>query len=170
MINACYGLDETGARAASTTSSLTVGGLVKHLVRVEREWIGRLSGPSSAEGEVDLPAMMEKYLAGFRLSDDETLGSVLDDYRAAGESTDAAIACEVDLARTIPVPPMPWFPAGDGCSVRWILLHLIEETARHAGHADIIRESLDGADSGRLMAAVEGWPEDGWITPWRPVP
>jgi hypothetical protein len=51
---------------------------------------------------------------------------------------------------------------------RWILLHLIEETARHAGHADLIREALDGALSGPLMAAAEGWPADGWVKPWRP--
>ena len=43
-------------------------------------------------------------------------------------------------------------------NVRWILLHLIQETARHAGHADIIRESVDGATAYPLMAAAEGWP------------
>jgi hypothetical protein len=53
--------------------------------------------------------------------------------------------------------------------VRWIALHLIEETARHAGHADIIREALDGALSGPLMAAAEGWPPDGWVKPWQPA-
>ena len=54
-------------------------------------------------------------------------------------------------------------------SVRWTVLHLIEETARHAGHADIIRESLDGASAGALMAAAEGWPETNWVTPWTPA-
>jgi hypothetical protein len=50
--------------------------------------------------------------------------------------------------------------------VRWVLLHLIEEIARHAGHADIIRESLDGATAFPLMAAVEGWPPNPWFEPW----
>ena len=53
--------------------------------------------------------------------------------------------------------------------MRWIALYLIEETARHAGHADIIREALDGGLSGPLMAAAEGWPSDGWIKPWQPA-
>lgn len=44
--------------------------------------------------------------------------------------------------------------------MRWVLLHLIEETARHAGHADVIRESIDGATMDQLMATVEGWQAD----------
>ena len=53
---------------------------------------------------------------------------------------------------------VPWIPAGLVWTPRWVLLHLIEETARHAGHADIIRESIDGATCWTLMAAAEGWP------------
>mgnify|MGYP003788099115 CR=1 FL=1 len=53
-------------------------------------------------------------------------------------------------------------------TVRWVLLHLIQETARHTGHADIIRESLDGATAYPLMAAAEGWPETDWLKPWQP--
>ena len=57
------------------------------------------------------------------------------------------------------MPDQPWFPKDlDGWSVRWVLLHLIEEIARHAGHADIIRESLDGATGIELLAGAEGWP------------
>ena len=52
---------------------------------------------------------------------------------------------------------------------RWVLLHIIEETARHAGHADIVRESIDGATMHPLMAAVEGWPATEWLTPWAPA-
>jgi hypothetical protein len=47
------------------------------------------------------------------------------------------------------------------------VLHLIEEVARHAGHADIVRESIDGATMYELMAAAEGWPETEWLKPWR---
>lgn len=65
---------------------------------------------------------------------------------------------------------MPWFDSNvEAWSVRWILLHLIEETARHAGHADIVRESVDGATSHELMAAVEGWPATEWLQPWQPA-
>ena len=51
--------------------------------------------------------------------------------------------------------------------MRWVALHLIEELTRHAGHGDIIRESIDGATMYELMAGVEGWPETDWIKPWK---
>ena len=53
--------------------------------------------------------------------------------------------------------------------MRWVALHLIEELTRHAGHADIIRESIDGATMYELMAGLEGWPETDWIKPWKPA-
>ncbi len=56
-------------------------------------------------------------------------------------------------------------PDIDAWSVRWVLLHLIEETARHAGHADIIREAVDGATAFPLLSAAENWP----ATPWTPA-
>ncbi len=106
-------------------------------------------------------------MASFVLSEDETLAAAIRQYEETGVHTDAAVVEINDLGRRIPLPVAPWFPDPEGCTVRWILLHLIEETARHAGHADIIREALDGALSGPLMAAVEEWPEDGWVKPWR---
>lgn len=61
---------------------------------------------------------------------------------------------------TIALPARDWGASVEAWSVRWVLLHLIQETARHAGHADIIRESLDGATMYELMAASEGWLDD----------
>ena len=52
--------------------------------------------------------------------------------------------------------------------MRWVLLLLIAEIARHAGHADIVREAIDGATMYALMAAAEGWPETEWLKPWKP--
>ena len=71
----------------------------------------------------------------------------------------------------MPVPQgVPWYPDDvEAWSVRWVLLHLIQETARHAGHADIVRESIDGATMYPLMAAVEGWPASPWMQPWEPA-
>ena len=67
------------------------------------------------------------------------------------------------------LPAAPWYPEDpEGFSARWILLHVLEELARHAGHADIIREHIDGATMYELMAAAEGWPEADWLKPWRP--
>jgi hypothetical protein len=51
--------------------------------------------------------------------------------------------------------------------VRWVILHVINELARHSGHADIIRESIDGATMYELLAGLEGWAISGWVTPWK---
>jgi uncharacterized damage-inducible protein DinB len=160
--HAAYGLGEDQARLRPTASELSLGGLVKHLASGERNWVDRIEGRPVGDTE------LEEYLAGFVLRPDETLAGVLEQYEAAGAHTDLVVAGIDDLDRLIPLPAAPWYPDPEGCTVRWILLHLIEETARHAGHADILREALDGAQSGPLMAAAEGWPVDGWIKPWRP--
>ena len=161
--NATVGLRDDQARSHPTPSALTLGGLVKHLADAERGWSDRVAGVPPVD------ATVEDYMASFVLTDDETLAGVLEQYVEASAHTDEVIESVDDLGRRVSLPEAPWYPDTEGCTVRWILLHLIEETARHAGHADIIREALDGALSGPLMAAVEGWPEDGWIKPWRPV-
>lgn len=162
---AAFGLDEAQARATPTGSSLSVGGLVKHLAAVEESWAGRALGKLEPE-----EGNFADYLAGFQLGPDETLAGVLDRYSQAAAACDAAFASIDDLDRAVPVPPT-WFwvpPEVKSWSVRWVLLHLIEETARHAGHADIVRESIDGAQSVPLWAALEGRPENEWLKPWRP--
>ena len=79
-------------------------------------------------------------------------------------TTEKVVGALDDL--TAPLAPttdvVPWIPGGVVWTARWVLLHLIEETARHAGHADIIRESIDGATCWTLMAAAEGWPARDW--------
>jgi uncharacterized damage-inducible protein DinB len=160
---AAYGLTDEQARATPSASSLSVGGLVKHLSAAERTWVTTMrQQPRNAD-----PA---QYMASFVMTPDETLADLLDDYTAAAQETSDAVESFADLGAPVPVPKgVPWLPQDiDAWSVRWVLLHLIEETARHAGHADIVRETVDGATSARLMAAAEGWPESGWITPWRP--
>lgn len=89
------------------------------------------------------------------------------DYEQVAAETEAIIAGIADLDQPVPVPDAPWFPSDSPpWSVRWVLLHLIEETARHAGHADIVREAIDGATAFPLMAAAEGWPATPWMQPW----
>lgn len=159
---AAYGLTDEQARATPTVSALSVGGLIKHVASMERGWMGtvlqRAQDPSAAED----------YVVNFRLGPDETLAAVLDSYAEAAKETEAIIAGIPDLGQAVPVPKgVPWFPDDvEAWSVRWVLLHLIEETARHAGHADIIRECVDGATAFELMAAAEGWPATPWIQPW----
>jgi uncharacterized damage-inducible protein DinB len=161
--NAAYGLTEDQARLTTTGSTLSIGGLIKHLADAEKGWIDRLEGSDTSD-----PTDYRAYLAGFHLNDDETLSDVLALYEETGARTDKVVAGLADLGQIIELPKgVPWYPGA--ASARWIVLHLIEETARHAGHADIIRESLDGASAGALMAAVEGWPETDWVKPWTPA-
>jgi uncharacterized damage-inducible protein DinB len=160
---AVHGLTEEQARATPSASTLSLGGLVKHVALTERGWIDTMlqrPGQRSADD----------YMAAFVLRPDESLAGVLDLYAGVARQTEAEIAAIADLGQPVPVPKgVPWFPADvEAWSVRWVLLHLIEETARHVGHADIIRESLDGATAIPLMAAVEGWPASPWVQPWEP--
>ncbi len=163
--NACFGLSDEQARRTPAFSSLSLGGLVKHLAYGERGWLARIER-RALPGDDDQAVAMAGYMGSLRLGEEETLADALADYEAAAAETDRAIGAVDDLGGAVPLPAAPWLP--DGCTVRWVLLHLIEETARHAGHADILRESLDGGLSGPLMAAAQGWPDDGWIRPWRP--
>ncbi|MQA84264.1 MAG: DUF664 domain-containing protein [Streptosporangiales bacterium] len=161
---AAYGLTDEQARATPTKSSLSVGGLIKHVADVERNWINVVLQREQASRE----DAEEDYVANFRLGPDETLADVLDHYEQVATETEAVIAGIEDLGQAVPVPRgVPWFPDDvEAWSVRWVLLHLIEETARHAGHADIIRECVDGATAFPLMAAAEGWPATPWLQPW----
>jgi uncharacterized damage-inducible protein DinB len=158
---AAHGLTDAEAEATPSASSLSVGGIVKHLAQVERNWAGLILQSSGSDANA--------YFDGFRFARGDSLDAVLADYAAAAAETEKVIADVDDLGEPVPVPRgVPWFPQDvDAWSVRWVLLHLIEETARHAGHADIVRESLDGASSISLLAAAEGWPADGWVQPWK---
>jgi uncharacterized damage-inducible protein DinB len=162
---AAYGLTEEQARATPTAGALSVGGLIKHVTQVERSWMDTVLQRSASPRE----EAEQGYEAGFRLRPDETLAGALDDFAAAADETEQVIAGIEDLGQAVPVPKeVPWFPKDiDAWSVRWVLLHLIQETARHAGHADIVRESIDGASAYPLMAAAEGWPETPWMKPWQ---
>jgi hypothetical protein len=156
---AAHGLTDEQAAATPSVSALSLGGLIKHAARVERYWIVQLVA------QRDLPELQNQdYESGFRLEAGETLAGALDAYAAVARETESIIAGIADLGQPVPVPrDVPWFPQDvEAWSVRWVLLHLIEETARHAGHADIIRESLDGATFYPLMAAAEGWSAD-WL-------
>jgi uncharacterized damage-inducible protein DinB len=163
---AAYGLSDEQIRMTPTRSALSVGSLIKHATACERGWVDTmLQRPRPSRDEA-----MEWYTAQWRLTDQDSLARLLDDYAACARETEDAVAGVEDLSQPVPVPRgEPWFPPDvEAWSVRWVLLHLIEEVARHAGHADIIREHIDGATMYELMAAAEGWPESPWLKPWRP--
>ena len=142
-------LTDEQARQRTTVSELSLGGLIKHVAATEQGWVDFvLDGPSEMK---DFSAMtdadMARWTDGFRLLPDETLAGVLADYAEVARRTDELAATLPDLDATQPLPKAPWFEPGARWSARRVLLHIIAETAQHAGHADIIRESLDGAKS-----------------------
>lgn len=136
LIRKVAGLSDEDARTAATVSSLSLLSLLKHSATWERRWFQIIFAGRRFPGE--WPAAQEEKDATFRLADEDTVDSILAYYRAqiaisreitAGGDLDARCA-RSDLVDE---------------NLRWVALHMIEETARHAGHADIIREALDGS-------------------------
>jgi uncharacterized damage-inducible protein DinB len=130
IVRKTEGLDDESLRRSTVPSGTSLLGLVKHLTFVERSWFGW-----TYAGERD-------ELPKDALEPGDTAASVLAGYRDAIERSRAIVARGDDLdrrcARQGVAPEEP-------VSLRWVLVHLIEETGRHAGHADIIREQLDGS-------------------------
>jgi len=143
------GLTDEQAGQRTTASELCLGGLIKHVAAVERNWAAFIvSGPSATKGFADMTEEdFAQRAAEFRLLPGETLAGVLAGYAEVARRTDELVATLPDLGAVHPLPEAPWFEPGEGWSARRVILHIIAETAQHAGHADIIRESLDGARS-----------------------
>jgi Protein of unknown function (DUF664) len=143
------GLTDEQAGQRTTVSELCLGGLIKHVTAVEQRWVNFILEGPAAMG--DFSAMTEEDYAHwadqFKLLPGETLAGVLGDYAAVARRTDEIVATLPGLDASQPLPKAPWFPPGERWSARRVLMHIIAETAQHAGHADIIRESLDGAKS-----------------------
>jgi uncharacterized damage-inducible protein DinB len=143
------GLTDEQAGLRPTVSELCLGGLIKHVTSVERTWLRFILEGPSAHG--DFRQMTEedwtRRANEFRMLPGETLTGVLDAYAEVARQTDEVVASLPDLNASHPLPKAPWFEPGARWSARRVLLHIIAETAQHAGHADIIREAIDGAKS-----------------------
>ncbi len=133
------GLTDEQARQRTTVSELTLGGLVKHVAATEAQWVQFAQRGADAFAQDE-----DRWADGFTLTADETLEQVLADYDRVAAVTDRLVAEHPDLDTAHPLPEAPWFPPGASWSVRRVLLHVIAETSQHAGHADVLRESLDG--------------------------
>ena len=138
-------LTDEQAAQRTTASELSLGGLIKHVALTEQQWMRFI---------VDGPAAMSwdegsagDWMAAFRMVDGETLGGLLENYAQVARRTEELVTQLPDLDAAHPLPPAPWFEPGARWSARRVVLHVIAEIAQHAGHADIIRESLDGAKS-----------------------
>ena len=141
------GLTEEQARLRPTASELTLGGLVKHVASQEAGWVDFvLNGPGAMASATD-PEQMARWAEEFRLGPDETLDGVLASYEEVARRTDDVVRTLPDLDASHPLPEAPWFEPGAHRSARRVFLHIIAETAQHAGHADILRETIDGRKS-----------------------
>jgi hypothetical protein len=138
------GLTDEQAALRTTDSELCLGGLIKHVALTEERWVAFIQqGPSAMDSPDE--ASMAAHAASFRMLPGETLSGLLDRYDEVVRRTDDVVATLPSLDASHPLPDAPWFEPGARWSARRVFLHIIAETAQHAGHADIIRESLDGA-------------------------
>ncbi|WP_037683955.1 DinB family protein [Streptomyces griseus] len=146
---AVLGLTDEQASSRPSASELSLAGLVKHVAETEQGWVARAKGeePAVHRDQSNWPEC-------FALIEGETVASQLEYWEKVAAETEAFARSVPSLDDTFPLPKAPWFPE-ESVSVRWVLLHLIRETARHAGHADIIRESLDGKTAFELVALAE---------------
>lgn len=168
---AAYGLTDEQARSTPSVSALSIGGLVKHAAGVQKGWTDRAAYAPEfpPKDERPMDEIMAEYADQYVMRSDETLEGLLDQLKRQNAET-LRVLGSAALDTPVPVPhEVPWFPKDIGhWDVRWVAMHLIEELSRHAGHADIVRESIDGATMYELMAAHEEWPETDFIKRWRP--
>lgn len=130
------GLTAADAASRPTASALCVGGIVRHVAHGEEMWTDFIV---SGEKVDDL----DRYAESFRMGPDDTVAGLLDHYAATARRTDEVVAALPSLDVAHELPDAPWYPERT-FTARQVLLHLIAETSRHAGHADILRETLDG--------------------------
>lgn len=143
-------LTDEQAASRPTVSELCLGGLIKHVGETERGWVDFiLEGPSGLGGDFD-PAqwsdeVQQARANGFAMLEGETLDGIVDEYKQIAARTDELVAALDSLDIAHPLPNAPWFPPGVLWSARRAVLHIIAETAQHAGHADMLREAIDGS-------------------------
>lgn len=169
FLAAVFGLTDEQAGATPTPSALSVGVLVKHAAGTQRGWLRTaLAAPDHPVEERPQEQLMADYVAEFTWTADDSVGAAVATLEEVSAQVRDAVL-RLDLDTPVPVPPAPWNPTDvQAWSVRWVWFHLIEELARHAGHADIIREAVDGATMYPLVAAHDAVPATDWLTPWSP--
>lgn len=147
--SAAYGLTDEQIVSRPTVSAFSIGSLLRHVGIVAKEYgAGIAAAPASADsyqsGEPEEPAGL-------------TAEQLLEEFDARVASLNAVLDALPPLETPVPVPAAPWFPDDlKTWEVRWVLAHMCTEIARHAGHADIIRESIDGRGSYELNDLADG--------------
>lgn len=163
---AAHGLTEQQARETPCRSALSVGGLVKHATYVMQGRDRQKANP----GAMPDAAAVALFMGSFALGDGETLAGALEAFDRV-RTTYLADVRACDPGADMTAPPAPWdgIDAPTASVQRFALVHHIEEFARHAGHADIIREQIDGASAPSLLMAVEGRKGNTFVQPWTPA-
>ncbi|GAB1509728.1 DinB family protein [Actinophytocola sp. KF-1] len=157
------GLSDEQLGLRPTVSALCLGGLVKHVAAMEASWLRfAVDGPSAMDYSLPDGVTWEDFAAGtareyprwaiehqndFRMLPGDTMATVLARYEQVAARTEEVVATLPDLSATHPLPSAPWHTPGERLSVRRVLTHVIAETCQHAGHADILREAIDGRTS-----------------------
>lgn len=162
-----YGLTDEQAKATPCRSSLSLAALLKHAAYGMRGYTAQLSGTLSALDDAAFTA----YLGSLEVSDDEDVSDVLGEFDAAHEELLAALEHADPNAEAI-APPAPWHGLMQPLPVRrrYDIVHFLEEFARHAGHADIIREQLNGMAIPALVMSIEGVRASQFFQPYQPAP
>ena len=164
------GLTEEQARATPCRSALSLAGIVKHLAYGMHGWVATLGADPTSPRPLD-PAAFAAHAASFALTDDETADGVLADFDAVrAELLTALATTDPDQPTVEPAAPWSWVMDERPARRRYLLGHLVEELARHAGHADILREQLDGMSVPALVMSADGVPANDFFTPYVPSP
>ncbi|RZQ64911.1 DinB family protein [Amycolatopsis suaedae] len=160
LTGAVEGLSDEQLAQQPTVSSLCLGGLVKHVAAMEKSWMRFVveglpadlfalpDGVTWADVEAgvahEVPQWAIDHAADFRMNPGDTLAGILEHYEQIAADTEKIVAGLTDLSVTRPLPDAPWNAPGEVRSLRWALMHIVAETFQHAGHADILREAIDG--------------------------
>jgi uncharacterized damage-inducible protein DinB len=160
LIGTVQGLTDEQLGEHPTASALCLGGLIKHVCSTEEAWLRFVvEGPSAMRFDLPEGVTWNDFLTGaareypqwaidrqndFQMQPGDTLAAILARYERVAVRTVEVVAAAPDLSATHPLPEAPWNEPGAVRSVRRVLAHVIAETAQHAGHADILREALDG--------------------------
>lgn len=147
LVSKVDGISENEARHRRVASKTTLAGLIKHMIGVERGWFQEVLAGGKPE---DIGPNVGGGDESWDLAEKETVSSLTKEYEQTCEES-RQTAARFALDDAVPQPDM------GQVSLRWVYVHMIEETARHVGHADILREQTDGA------AGIDG---DSAVTTW----
>lgn len=160
LVGTVTGLTDEQAGLRPTASALCLGGLIKHVATTEDAWARFIQhGPSAMSFELPEGVTWADFMSGtatrfpqwaidrmndFQMLPGDTLAGILAHYDEVAARTDELVRTLPDLEVSHPLPDAPWNEPGARHSARRVLIHIVAETTQHAGHADILRESIDG--------------------------